>query len=147
MHRNKVAVLFDHFVGAPAPRTTYPSRSVGCPSDERAHPDGHAVREVRIALEHQVVSPGWFVRDANDSEIDVCLSDRVLSPAPDVVQTVLRSGAVADEQVAADTNRSCGTILGRYRGGSEDFAGEWDHDLAAALAVVTRKVSDSNVTT
>src|SRR5262249_20365258 len=96
------------------PPANDPSRSVGCPNDERAHPDGHAVREVRIALEHQVVSPGWFVRDANDSEIDVCLSDRVRSPAPDVVQTVLRSGAVADEQVAVDTNRSCGAILGRY---------------------------------
>jgi hypothetical protein len=37
--------------------------------------------------------------------------------------------------------------LGRYRGGCEDFAGEWDHDLAAAGGVVTHKVSDSNVTT
>src|SRR5215472_17039547 len=119
----------------PAPAND-PSRSVGCPNDERAHPDGHAVREVRVALEHQVVSPGWFVRDANDSEIHVCLCDRVRSPAPDVVQTALRSGAVADEQVAVDTNRSCGGILGRYRGASDDFAGEWDHDLAAAAAVV-----------
>ena len=29
----------------------------------------------------------------------------------------------------------------------EDFAGEWDHDLAAAGGFVTHKVSDSNVTT
>src|SRR5262245_3181358 len=43
--------------------------SLGRPNHERAHPDGHAVRKVRIALEHQVVRPSWFVRDANDSEI------------------------------------------------------------------------------
>src|SRR6516164_10240679 len=122
-------------------------RSVGRPNHERAHPDGHAVREVRTALEHQVVSPGWFVRDANDSEIQVCLSDIERSPAPDVVQTVLRSRTVADVQIAADMNCVCGVILDRYRGGCEDFAGEWDHDLAAAGGVVTHKVSDSNVTT
>src|SRR5262249_497949 len=121
--------------------------SLGRPDHERAHPDGHAVREVRIALDHQVVSPGWFVREANDPEIHVCLSDIVRSPAPDAVQTVLRSSAVADEQIAVDTNCVCGVILGRYRGGCEDFAGGWDHDLAAAGAVVTHKVSDSNVTT
>src|SRR5262249_57802713 len=114
---------------------------------ERARTDGHGVRKVRTALEHQVVSPSWFVRDANDSEIQVCLSDSVRASAPDVVQTVLRSGTVADEQIAADTNCVCGVILGRYRGGCEDFAGKWDHDLAAPGAVFTPKVSHTNVTT
>src|SRR6516165_6343220 len=123
------------------------NRSLGGPNHERAHPDGHAVRKVRIALEHQVVSPSWFVRDANDSEIQVCLSNSVRSSAPDVLQTVLRSRTVADVQIAADTNCVCGVILGRYRGGCEDFAGKWDHDLAAAGGVVTHKVSDSNVMT
>src|SRR5262249_60311208 len=42
--------------------------SVGRPDHERAHPDGHAVREVRTALEHQVVSPGWFVCEAKDTK-------------------------------------------------------------------------------
>jgi len=79
------------------------NRSLSGPNHERAHPDGHAVRKVRIALEHQVVSPSWFVRDANDSEIQVCLSDSVRSSAPDVLQTVLRSRTVADVQIAADT--------------------------------------------
>ena len=86
-------------------------RSVGRPDHERAHPDGHAVREVRTALEHQVVSPGCFVRDANDPEIQVCLSDIVRSSAPDVFQTVLRSRTVADVQIAVDTNCVCGVIL------------------------------------
>src|SRR6516165_2980173 len=122
-------------------------RLFGRPNHERAHPDGHAVRKVRIALEHQVVSPSWFVHDANNPEIHVCLTDSVRSPAPDVVQTVLRSGTVADEQIAVHTNYVCRAILGSYRGGCEDFAGEWDHDLAAAGAVVIHKVSDSNVTT
>src|SRR6516164_8800044 len=100
------------------------NRSLGRPNHERAHPDSHAVRKVRIALEHQVVSPSWFVRDANDPEIHVCLTDSVRSPAPDVVQTVLRSGTVADEQIAVHTNYVCRAILGSYRGGCEDFAGE-----------------------
>ena len=99
-------------VSRPAPAND-PSRSVGRPNHERAHPNGHAVREVRTALEHQIVNPGWFVRDANDPEIQVCLSDIVRSPASDVFQTVLRSRTVADVQIAADTNYVCGVILGR----------------------------------
>src|SRR5262245_1198964 len=113
-------------------------RSLGRPNHERAHPDGHAVGKVRIALEHQVVSPSWFVRDANDSEIQVCLSDSVRSSAPDVVQTVLRSGTVADEQIAADTNCVCGVILGRYRGGWDGFGGDWGHVLGGVVAVLCR---------